>query len=70
MEEKAYTPDELSELMKDQMILNAIQRPWGWEWKFLTAYEMIQHGRDIRFVKKMLGLTSPQLRRWGMLDAN
>ena len=75
---KEMTAEEISEQMKKTIIVNAKDRPWSWEWKFLTALYLLQgmplkedgtpHRRDIKSVKNMLGITYQTLLRWGFIE--
>jgi len=72
------TADEISDTMKANIIKIAKEKPWSWQWKFLTAIYMlntevpnkkgVMGKRSIQFVKKLLGVTYQDLLRWNVIE--
>ncbi len=64
------TLEEAQQTMRENFIINAKEEPWGWEWKYTTAFMMLNQGRPIDFIKKILGVSTPWLRRHKLIENN
>ncbi len=57
MTNKELTAEEIHQRLIEGMYLEAATKPWSYSWKFMMAHQFLKAGRDIKFVKDMLGVT-------------
>ncbi len=78
MTAKEMTEEEMGEAIKANLVKNAKERPWGWEFKYLSALYMLHElvedhkgrkgRRSIKGVKELLGITYAAMMRWKLIE--